>query len=81
MSNSNYLGQVLSFERRDVAKRDLDLEINEVSDSATRAIWATGSSQTATRAIWATGSAKIATRAIWATGSAGSAKAVVSVAA
>jgi len=81
MSNSNYLGQVLSFERRDVAKRDLDLEIRQVGDIASRSVWATGSAQTASRSVWATGSAQTATRSVWATGSAGSAKMVVSVAA
>ncbi len=81
MSNSNYLGQVITFERRVAAKREMDLEISEVSDIASRCIWATGSAQTATRCIWATGSAQTKGRCIWATGSAGSAKTMVSVAA
>ncbi len=81
MSNSNYLGQVITFERRVSAKRDLDLEINEVVDGGTRVLWATGSAQTAPRVLWATGSAQTAPRVLWATGSAGSAKTVVSVAA
>ncbi len=94
MSNSNHLGQVVTFERRVAAKRDLDLEIREVGDAAARTLWATGSAGTAARTLWATGSAQASTRTLWATGSAhnsmrtlwatgsaGSAKAVASVAA
>jgi hypothetical protein len=81
MSNSNYLGQVITFERRASAERDMDLEISEMRADETRLIWATGSAQTSPRLIWATGSAQTSPRLIWATGSAGSAKAVVSVAA
>jgi hypothetical protein len=81
MSNSNHLGQVITFQARSAAKRDLDLEISEVGDVVARTLWATGSAQSATRTLWATGSAQSATRTLWATGSAGSAKTVVSVAA
>jgi len=94
MSNSNYLGQVITFERRVSAKRDLDLEIQEATNGAGRMVWATGSSQSDSRMVWATGSAQSSSRMVWATGSAqsgsrmvwatgsvGSAKAVASVAA
>jgi hypothetical protein len=81
MSNSNYLGQVVTFERRVAAKRDLDLEIVESMNGASRMLWATGSAQSNSRMLWATGSAQSNPRMLWATGSAGSAKAVASVAA
>jgi hypothetical protein len=81
MSNSNYLGQVVTFERRVAAKRDLDLEISEVGGQATRLLWATGSAQASPKLLWATGSAQTSPKLLWATGSAGSAKAVASVAA
>jgi len=81
MSNSNYLGQVITLEGHVAAKRDLDLQISEVGGDAARLIWATGSAQSSPRLIWATGSSQSSPRLIWATGSAGSAKTVVSVAA
>jgi len=94
MSNSNYIGQVITFGRRASAKRDLDLEISEVggastrlvwatgcAQASTRLVWATGSAQNSTRLVWATGSAQNATRLVWATGSAGSVKSVAAVAA
>jgi hypothetical protein len=92
MSNSNYLGQVITFERRVDAKRDMDLEIQESTNGAVRMLWATGSAQPASRMLWATGSAQSNSRMLWATGSAqansrmlwatgSSAKTVVSVAA
>ncbi len=94
MSNSNYLGQVITFERRVDAKRDMDLEISEMSgdqgrllwatgsaQSSPKLLWATGSAQSSSKLLWATGSAQPTPKLLWATGSAGSAKTVVSVAA
>jgi hypothetical protein len=68
MSNSNYSGQVITFQSRDAAKLDLDLEIQESVNGAGRMLWATGSAQSNSRMLWATGSA-------------GCAKSVVTVAA
>jgi hypothetical protein len=94
MSNSNYSGQVITFQSRDAAKLDLDLEISEVGGEATKLLWATGSAQTSPKLLWATGSAQTSPKLLWATGSAqtspkllwatgsaGSAKTLVSVAA
>jgi len=81
MSNSNHLGQVITFEPRATAKRELDLEIEQAALGAGRMVWATGSSTSNSRMVWATGSAQSNSRMVWATGSAGSARTVASVAA